>query len=216
MGRKERSVRRSVFLAVACAGCATYLSVEESTGKADLTGESLKRVPWNVNGKLGMSVAALSFRYPEDRDQLEDGVYYDIRYRYELSRHWGVEASVGYFHSDSKPVFIDPPGVYVDIFDDVDCVPVRLTFTLGSESRNYPVSWFVGGGGGYLIYGSEHETETRPVDNEWATHVQVGIEIKPTRHLEFPICTRLNAGYLWPGESEKDLYLLGVTLFFGF
>jgi len=219
MGRKEGKVRRSAFLAITCAGCVTYFSADESTGKVDITGERLRSVPWHVDGRIGMSAAGLFFRYSDDRKALENGLYADVRYRYEFNPNFAIEASAGSFHADSKTVLVWDPvgGVYVPVkSDNVDCAPLRLTVAFGGASRNYPVSWFIGGGGGYFLYGSEHSSPGRPVDNEWATHVHAGLEIKPNTHIEFPVCTRLDVGYVWPGESKKEMVLAGISVFFGF
>ena len=212
-------MRRSVFLAVACAGCATYLSVDEAAGRADVTGERIRRIPWSTKGRAGTAISGMFFRHEEHRDAFEDGLYFDLRYRYEFTPQLGVEATVGLFRSESKEMLV---GGFPFQFDDIECVPVRLTVTFGGESKTAPIRWFVGGGGGYLIYGDEHSAPPeRPLDNEWATHVLLGLEIRPAAHFEFPICTRIDAGYLWTGESELDgkgvdLMMLGFSFYFGF
>ncbi len=210
-------MKRSAFLAVACAGCVTYISVDDPSGKAGLTGERVRAIPWSVNGRAGVSFAGLFWTDSDDRKALDDGFYMDVRYSYELGRHWGIEASAGYFHAKNNVTFTNPFPPFDEIeMDDLDCAPFRLTLTFGGESRRYLMRWFIGGGGGYFVYGQEEKTPTKPVKNEWATHVLLGLEIKPHTHLEFPISARVDFGYIWPGESKKEMILAGITLYFGF
>ena len=178
-----------------------------------VTGREFAGNTVSILGQVRKSAAGLFLTRDRDREFYRDGLYMDIRYRYEFGRHLGVEASVGQFHFDSKPGFVTDPETGIEVPfepDDVDCSPVCLTTPLGGAAPRPPVRGCAGGGGGYLIFGREEATEEKPLDNEFAAHAVAGLEIRPSVHLEFPVCTRINLGYIWPAESKKDMILAGA------